>query len=110
MDLRRFLSRLYAEKECLKREKDRVRHYLHSSSDTTLLFTISLASLTLGTVLIAFLKKRDGEEINEELLLIVSLIAYSGIQQAFFWLSLQSITSNLGESGVSGVIGCVWSF
>ncbi|GJX82625.1 hypothetical protein Tco_0332106 [Tanacetum coccineum] len=51
-------------KECLKREKDRVSHYLHSSSGTTLLFIIFLASLTLGTILMAFLKKMDGEEIE----------------------------------------------
>ncbi|GKC35812.1 cullin-1 isoform X1, partial [Tanacetum coccineum] len=54
----------FQAKECLKREKDRVSHYLHSSSGTTLLFIIFLASLTLGTILMAFLKKMDGEEIE----------------------------------------------
>ncbi|GJR86060.1 putative reverse transcriptase domain-containing protein, partial [Tanacetum coccineum] len=56
----------FQEKECLKREKDRVSHYLHSSSGTTLLFVIFLASLTLGTILIAFLKKINGEETDGE--------------------------------------------
>lgn len=82
-----------------------------STSGTTLLFTVFLGSMTLGTVLMAFLKKRDGEETEEQrdsspgfytfvvslwkqvitplcdmrLLLIVPLIAFSGLQQAFVW-------------------------
>lgn len=82
-----------------------------STSGTTLLFTVFLGSMTLGTVLMAFLRKRDGEKTEEEgdsslgfytllaslwnqlitplcdmrLLLIVPLIAFSGLQQAFVW-------------------------
>ncbi|GKD57954.1 UNC93-like protein 3 [Tanacetum coccineum] len=80
----------------------------------------------------AFLKKRDGEEIegkrdlspgfytllvslwkqvvtplcDTRLLLIVSLIAYSGLQQAFFWAEFTKyyIQPSLGESGVGDVM------
>ncbi|GJX30677.1 hypothetical protein Tco_0240532 [Tanacetum coccineum] len=99
-----------------------------STSGTSLLFTVFLASMTLGTVLMAFLKKRDDEEIEGErdyspgfytllvslwkqvvtslcdtrLLLIVSLIAYSGLQQAFVWAEFTKyyIQPSLGEFGV----------
>ncbi|GKB27096.1 hypothetical protein Tco_0866497, partial [Tanacetum coccineum] len=103
-----------------------------STSGTSLLFTEFLTSMTLGTVLMAFLKKRDGEEIKGEidsspgfytllvslwkqvvtplcdtrLLLIVPLIAYSGLQQAFVWAEFTKyyIQPSLGESGVGDVM------
>lgn len=82
-----------------------------STSGTTLLFVVFLCSMTLGTILMCFLQKRDdkGEEdpqkasatiytslvsmsktviaplFNVRMLLIIPLIAYSGLQQAFVW-------------------------
>ncbi|PWA99120.1 major facilitator superfamily protein [Artemisia annua] len=102
-----------------------------STSGTTLLFTVFLGSMTLGTVLMAFLKKRDGEEEGERdsspgfynllvslweqvvtplcdtrLLLIVPLIAFSGLQQAFVWAEFTKyyVQPSLGESGVGGAM------
>lgn len=100
-----------------------------STSGTTLLFTVFLGSMTLGTILMAFLKKRDGEETegqrdssvsflvslwkhvitplcDRRLLLIVPLIAYSGLQQAFVWAEFTKyfVQPYLGESGVGGAM------
>lgn len=100
-----------------------------STSGTTLLFTVFLGSMTLGTVLMAFLKKRDGEETEGQrdtsvgflvslwkqvitplcdtrLLLIVPLIAFSGLQQAFVWAEFTKyyVQPSLGESGVGGAM------
>ncbi|KAJ9540383.1 hypothetical protein OSB04_026889 [Centaurea solstitialis] len=83
----------------------------------------------LGTILMAFLKKRDAEETEEQrdssvglytslvssvvtplcdtrLLLIVPLIAYSGLQQAFVWAEFTKffVQPYLGESGVGGAM------
>ncbi|KVI09471.1 UNC93-like protein 3 [Cynara cardunculus var. scolymus] len=103
-----------------------------STSGTTLLFTVFLGSMTLGTILMAFLKRRDGEETEGQrdssvgfctslvslwkhvvtplcdtrLLLIVPLIAYSGLQQAFVWAEFTKffVQPYLGESGVGGAM------
>lgn len=103
-----------------------------STSGTTLLFTVFLGSMTLGTIMMAFLKKRDTEETEEQtdsslsiyttitslwkhvitplcdtrLLLIVPLIAYSGLQQAFVWAEFTKffVQPTLGESGVGGAM------
>ncbi|KAK1421107.1 hypothetical protein QVD17_23212 [Tagetes erecta] len=103
-----------------------------STSGTTLLFTVFLGSMTLGTVLMAFLRKRDGEKTEGEgdsslgfynllaslwnqiitplcdkrLLLIVPLIAFSGLQQAFVWAEFTKyyVQPSLGESGVGGAM------
>ncbi|MFS7957026.1 putative Ion channel regulatory protein, UNC-93 [Helianthus anomalus] len=103
-----------------------------STSGTTLLFTVFLGSMTLGTVLMSFLKKRDGEETEGDrdsspglytllaslwnqvitplcdvrMLLIVPLIAFSGLQQAFVWAEFTKyyVQPSLGESGVGGAM------
>ncbi|XP_076933379.1 UNC93-like protein 3 [Bidens hawaiensis] len=103
-----------------------------STSGTTLLFTVFLVSMTLGTILMTFLKKRDGEETEGErdsslglyafivslwkqvvtplcdvrLLLVVPLIAFSGLQQAFVWAEFTKyyVQPSLGESGVGGAM------
>ncbi|KAJ0771550.1 putative Ion channel regulatory protein, UNC-93 [Helianthus annuus] len=103
-----------------------------STSGTTLLFTVFLGSMTLGTVLMTFLNKRDGEETEGEkdsslgfftfllslwkqvmtplcdlrLVLIIPLIAFSGLQQAFVWAEFTKyyVQPSLGESGVGGAM------
>uniref|UniRef100_A0A1D1XDB3 UNC93-like protein 3 n=1 Tax=Anthurium amnicola TaxID=1678845 RepID=A0A1D1XDB3_9ARAE len=77
---------------------------------TTILFGIFLASMTLGTILMFFLHKSDGTEeclpkpstdifssakslmesavaplLDKRMLLIIPLLAYSGLQQAYVW-------------------------
>ncbi|KAI7736792.1 hypothetical protein M8C21_011227, partial [Ambrosia artemisiifolia] len=109
-----------------------------STSGTTLLFTVFLGSMALGTVLMSFLKKRDGEVYEGEkdsshgfytflvslwkqvttplcdtrLLLIVPLIAYSGLQQAFVWAEFTEyyVQPSLGESGVGGAMAVYGAF
>lgn len=82
-----------------------------STSNTTLLYVVFLGSMTLGTILMCFLTKRNhnGEDgspdhsvglystvvsllksvvsllFDVRMLLIIPLIAYSGLQQAFVW-------------------------
>jgi len=82
-----------------------------STSGTTLLFIVFLCSMTLGTILMCFLHTRDVKReeglpessvsfnstlvslsksvitplFDIRMLLIVPLIAYSGLQQAFVW-------------------------
>lgn len=81
-----------------------------STSGTTLLFVLFLISLTVGMALMFFLTKRNGKEEEREgspvnfssslvsllksmlnllldirILLIIPLLAYSGLQQAFVW-------------------------
>ncbi|XP_052175908.1 UNC93-like protein 3 [Diospyros lotus] len=103
-----------------------------SISSTTLLFVVFLCSMTLGTVLMCFLDKRgtDGEEslpdssatlyssmvsllksvitplLDVRMLLIIPLIAYSGLQQAFVWAEFTKyiVKPALGESGVGGAM------
>lgn len=82
-----------------------------STSGTRLLFVVFLTSMTVGTILMCFLQKRDPKQeeglqdssvsfyslmvslsnsvinplCDRRLLLIIPLIAYSGLQQAFVW-------------------------
>ncbi|PON68603.1 Ion channel regulatory protein [Parasponia andersonii] len=102
-----------------------------TTSGTTLLYIVFLCSMTLGTLLMCFLQKRDakGEDgpdssssstfyaslisllnsvitplLNVRMLLIIPLISYSGLQQAFVWAEFTKyiVTPALGVSGVGG--------
>ncbi|KAJ7977095.1 UNC93-like protein 3 [Quillaja saponaria] len=102
-----------------------------STSGTTLLFIVFLFSMTLGTILMCFLSKNSGNEkqvgqsdaadsvysslislpkllsrtlSDVRMLLIIPLIAYSGLQQAFVWAEFTKyvVTPVLGVSGVGG--------
>ncbi|CAA3026646.1 UNC93 3 [Olea europaea subsp. europaea] len=102
-----------------------------STSGTTLLFIVFLCSMTLGTILMCFLSKRNGKEeqmqdsrvtfsssvvsllkamlnllLDIRILLIIPLIAYSGLQQAFVWAEYtkQIVKPSLGERGVGGAM------
>ncbi|KAL2533743.1 UNC93-like protein 3 [Abeliophyllum distichum] len=102
-----------------------------STSGTTLLFVVFLCSMTLGTVLMCFLSKRNGKEeglqdsrvtfsssvvsllkamlnllLDIRILLIIPLIAYSGLQQAFVWAEYTKhiVKPTLGERGVGGAM------
>ncbi|KAL4188970.1 hypothetical protein AMTRI_Chr08g204700 [Amborella trichopoda] len=90
----------------------------------TLLFVVFLGSMTLGTILMCFLGKKDtiGESsikytsfgelmklivspmIDKRMLLLIPLLAYSGLQQAFVWAEFTKyvVTPALGISGVRG--------
>ncbi|KAI8015494.1 UNC93-like protein 3 [Camellia lanceoleosa] len=109
-----------------------------SGSGTTLLYIVFLCSMTLGTILMCFLQKRDakGEEILPDssvsfytsmvslsksviaplfdlrMLLIIPLIAYSGLQQAFVWAEYTKYIAEpaLGESGVGGAMAVYGAF
>ncbi|CAH1437379.1 unnamed protein product [Lactuca virosa] len=92
-----------------------------STSGTTLFFTVFLGNMTLGTFLMAFLKKRDNEETEEQR--DSSLSFYSFL--IYLWkhvltpLTLDSVCiihcraeftkffvqPSLGESGVGGAMG-----
>ena len=82
-----------------------------STSGTTLLYVVFLCSMTLGTILMCFLTKKNDEAegglpdssvslysnmvslsksvitplFDVRMLLVIPLIAYSGLQQAFVW-------------------------
>ncbi|RWR76803.1 UNC93-like protein 3 isoform X2 [Cinnamomum micranthum f. kanehirae] len=102
-----------------------------STTGTTLLFSVFLGSMTLGTILMCFLNRRDikGEGLNmpydsfsssvvsllkyvisplcdKRMLLIIPLLAYSGLQQAFVWAEFTKhiVKPALGESGVGGAM------
>ncbi|EOY07588.1 PREDICTED: UNC93-like protein 3 [Theobroma cacao] len=109
-----------------------------SSSNTTLLFIVFLCSMTLGTILMCFLCKiNDKEEkvsadssvsfssavvsrlksvitplLDIRMLLIIPLIAYSGLQQAFVWADYTKDVVNpiLGEAGVGGAMAVYGAF
>ncbi|CAL5334916.1 unnamed protein product [Camellia sinensis] len=109
-----------------------------SGSGITLLYIVFLCSMTLGTILMCFLQKRDakGEEILPDssvsfyssmvslsksiiaplfdlrMLLIIPLIAYSGLQQAFVWAEYTKyiVEPALGESGVGGAMAVYGAF
>ncbi|KAH8506168.1 hypothetical protein H0E87_013122 [Populus deltoides] len=109
-----------------------------STTGTTLLFTVFLCSMTLGTILVCFLSKRvdGGEEgpkdssvslyssltslsksvitplLDVRMLLIIPLIAYSGLQQAFVWAEFTEkiATPALGVSGVGGSMAVYGAF
>ncbi|GKV30034.1 hypothetical protein SLEP1_g38900 [Rubroshorea leprosula] len=111
-----------------------------STRGTTLLFVVFLCSMTLGTILMCFLGKTDSKEekgpvdssvvsvlksvitalCDKQMQLIVPLIAYSGLQQAFVLthqstLELAEFTNYvvkpaLGESGVGGAMAVYGAF
>ncbi|KAJ6913122.1 UNC93-like protein 3 [Populus alba x Populus x berolinensis] len=109
-----------------------------SISGTTLLFTVFLCSMTLGTILMCFLSKRvdggvEGPKessvslyssltsllksvitplLDVRMLLIIPLIAYSGLQQAFVWAEFtkEIVTPALGVSGVGGSMAVYGAF
>lgn len=102
------------------------------TSGTTLLYAVFLCSMTLGTILMCFLNKRnvEGESgpldssvsfcshivfvlksvitplFDKRMLLMIPLISYSGLQQAFVWAEFTKYVVNpaLGESGVGGAM------
>ncbi|AEE74771.1 UNC93-like protein 3 [Arabidopsis thaliana] len=103
-----------------------------STSGTTLLMLVFLFSMTLGTILMFFIRKIDGEDgkgpvgspvglvdslaslprmiitplLDIRMLLIVPLLAYSGLQQAFVWAEFtkEIVTPAIGVSGVGGAM------
>ncbi|OMO66191.1 hypothetical protein CCACVL1_21270 [Corchorus capsularis] len=109
-----------------------------SSSNTTLLFIVFLFSMTLGTILMCFIRKSDDNEekvsadssvsvfsvlasrlksvitplLDKRMLLIIPLIAYSGLQQAFVWADYTKDVVNpvLGEAGVGGAMAVYGAF
>ncbi|KAL6337413.1 hypothetical protein AAG906_036727 [Vitis piasezkii] len=97
-----------------------------SAGGTTLLFIVFLCSMTLGTILMWFLRRRDnkGEEGSLEpasvitplfdvrMLLIIPLFVYSGLQQAFVWAEFTKyiVTPALGVSGVGGSMAVFGAF
>ncbi|TXG58593.1 hypothetical protein EZV62_016422 [Acer yangbiense] len=109
-----------------------------STTGTTLLFILFLIIMTLGTVLMFFLRKEDGKGKQEladssinfysyvislsksiiaplfdiRMILIIPLIAYSGLQQAFVWAEFtkEVVTPALGVSGVGGSMAVYGAF
>ncbi|KAF8395091.1 hypothetical protein HHK36_019031 [Tetracentron sinense] len=108
-----------------------------STSGTTLLFVVFLGSMTLGTILMCFLHKRDGKGdegpksstsfyssvasllklaiaplFDKRMLFVIPLIAYSGLQQAFVWAEFTKyiVTPALGVSGVGGAMAVYGAF
>lgn len=99
---------------------------------TTLLLLVFLLIMTFGTILMFFIRKIDGEDGKEpvgssmglvdslvslprmiitplldvRMLLIVPLLAYSGLQQAFVWAEFtkEIVTPAIGVSGVGGAM------
>ncbi|GAB2272505.1 hypothetical protein Dimus_007329 [Dionaea muscipula] len=105
------------------------------TNGTTLLFIVFLCIMTIGTILMCFLHKRDGSESRKgpsdfisslasvsksfatllsdvRLLLIIPLFAYSGLQQAFVWAEFTKsiVKPALGESGVAGMMAVYGAF
>lgn len=109
-----------------------------SSSGTTTLFIVFLCTMTVGTVLMCFLSKRSCKEeeamddsspsfcssvlslskafvkllLDRRILLIIPLIAYSGLQQAFVWAHFTKhvVKPILGEPGVGGAMAVYGAF
>ncbi|OIT00951.1 unc93-like protein 3 [Nicotiana attenuata] len=103
-----------------------------STSGTTALFLVFIGTITLGAVLMCFLSKRTGKEETGlqdssasffssvvtlfksivtllqdiRMLLVIPLIAYSGLQQAFVWAEFTKyiVVPTMGESGVGGAM------
>ncbi|KAI3837117.1 hypothetical protein MKW92_035172 [Papaver armeniacum] len=101
-----------------------------STTGTTLLFVVFLGFMTFGSLLMCFLSKRDDDGrdraapksstfldsvvslwdlvvaplLDKRMLLIIPLIAYSGLQQAFVWAEFtkEIVKPALGVSGVGG--------
>ncbi|OVA03523.1 Ion channel regulatory protein [Macleaya cordata] len=110
-----------------------------STGGTTLLFVVFLGSMTVGTILMCFLHKRDDDGrgegppkppptlfasvvslwdlviaplLDKRMLLIIPLIAYSGLQQAFVWAEFTKyiVEPALGVSGVGGSMAVYGAF
>ncbi|KAB1224042.1 UNC93-like protein 3 [Morella rubra] len=109
-----------------------------STSGTMLLFVVFLCSMTLGTILMCFLSKRNHNREDElldpsfglcstaisllkslttlltdvRILLMIPLITYSGLQQAFVWAEFTKdiVTPALGVSGVGGAMAVYGAF
>ncbi|XP_031396379.1 UNC93-like protein 3 [Punica granatum] len=109
-----------------------------TTSGTNLLFTVFLCSMTLGTILLCFLRKRDDKEgtasedpsfslysylkcqtnlvisplFDIRMLLIIPLIAYSGLQQAYVWAEFtkEVVKPALGVRGVGGSMAVYGAF
>ncbi|XP_044474394.1 UNC93-like protein 3 [Mangifera indica] len=109
-----------------------------TTSGTTLLFIVFLISMTLGTILMCFLHKDDGKGekgsadapvnfysyvlslsksvitplFDIRMILIIPLIAYSGLQQAFVWAEFtkEIVTPTLGAPGVGGAMAMYGAF
>ncbi|CAN4116945.1 unnamed protein product [Withania somnifera] len=103
-----------------------------SASGTTVLFLVFICTITLGAVLMCFLSKRTGKEEARQqdssatffssvatlfksiitllqdirMLLVIPLLAYSGLQQAFVWAEYTKyiVKPTMGESGVGGAM------
>ncbi|PIN11958.1 putative membrane protein [Handroanthus impetiginosus] len=102
-----------------------------STSGTTLLLILFLCSMTLGIILMCFLSKRNLKEerlhdspitfsssvgtllksilnllLDVRILLVIPLMAYSGLQQAFVWAEYtkEIVKPALGERGVGGAM------
>lgn len=97
-----------------------------SSTNTSLLFTVFLGSMLLGGILMCFLSTREdkweGQPAHSSVksflksiiaplleirvLLIIPLLAYSGLQQAFVWAEFTKhiVKPALGVSGVGGAM------
>ncbi|KAL6145961.1 hypothetical protein ACLB2K_056644 [Fragaria x ananassa] len=98
---------------------------------TKFLYVVFLCSMTLGIILLCFLSSRDNVEkeyqdsshsffaslicflksvitplFDVRMLLIIPLMAYTGLQQAFVWAEFTKyvVTPTLGMSGVGGVM------
>ncbi|XP_020586980.1 UNC93-like protein 3 isoform X2 [Phalaenopsis equestris] len=96
------------------------------STGTGLLFTVFLGCMLLGAILMCFLSKRDEKEedfpshasiatllksitaplLEMRVLLIIPLLAYSGLQQAFVWAEFTKkiVEPALGVSGIGGAM------
>lgn len=97
-----------------------------SSADTSLLFTVFLGSMVVGTILMCLLSTRDDKWeghptsfsvgsilksiiaplLETRMLLIIPLLAYSGLQQSFVWAEFTKtiVKPALGVSGVAGAM------
>lgn len=97
-----------------------------SPTGKSLLFTVFLGCILLGALLMCFLSKRNEKEdvlpshttvgsllnsviaplLETRVLLIIPLIAYSGLQQAFVWAEFTKkiVEPALGVSGVGGAM------
>ncbi|PKI39395.1 hypothetical protein CRG98_040261 [Punica granatum] len=89
-----------------------------TTSGTNLLFTVFLCSMTLGTILLlySYLKCQTNLVISPlfdiRMLLIIPLIAYSGLQQAYVWAEFtkEVVKPALGVRGVGGSMAVYGAF
>ncbi|KAJ1387246.1 MFS transporter superfamily [Sesbania bispinosa] len=111
-----------------------------STNGTTLLFVVFLCVMTFGAILMCFLRKRTGNSKGKyelsgadagvysslkslcrsltsalsdvKMLLIIPLIAYSGLQQAFVWAEFTKyvVTPAIGVSGVGSTMASYGAF